>query len=669
MAQPGNSRSSDSGLTLAEVERVLGKGIASGDWRMFFCPLHGDGQKHGGRGGRSLGYSASGALKCFAGCASKDVAAYIRQQLPLGRQPEAGWQLVEQYEYRLSDGRLVGIKGRWHQPAPETPKGYNKKFAWRTPDGDWAGGLKSSGLTVADMPLYRTERIPGHQGRIWFVEGERCVHALEEHGEVAVCPAGSASQVSFGSALDVLEGREVYIWPDNDDPGRKLAETVTTLLRAKKCRVRRILAPVGVGGDAVDYFRDGGTLEALLDQVIQKPSVEVISPEHVIARVPTSAGVATFNCESVMKVRYALETELTVSIADSDELWQRINIMSNSARQQLVRDLRGVFGDIEPQWAQVVSTAFKLVRDTYYAANPVQLVYGQPDTPPAEHLVDGLAVVGGGTILFGPPGKGKSQTCLLLAISVDAGLSDVFPVRQATPTLYINLERSAESMAARLARCNSALGLPEGRPLRFLNARGKALPDIIQRVREAIREHGIGLVVMDSISRAGLGDLNDNRTANAIVDMLNSLGISWIGIAHTPRDDDKHVYGSVHQEAGADVMARIVSENISVNDIRATITITKANDFRASGEMNILLRFDHNGLREAKATSIISVGDAYAIVRQAVRAVARTPEDIRKMTGLSEEVVEATLRRPGFVRLDDGRYGLSLRETVSGAGS
>jgi Mrp family chromosome partitioning ATPase len=78
-----------------------------------------------------------------------------------------------------------------------------------------------------------------------------------------------------------------------------------------------------------------------------------------------------------------------------------------------------------------------------------KLVSGKSPAPP-EWLCDGLVLKGGGTVLYGEQGKGKSTTALLVAASVDSGDNTFFNVPAPKTTLFVNLERSAESLARRL---------------------------------------------------------------------------------------------------------------------------------------------------------------------------------------------------------------------------
>lgn len=617
-----------------EIVPLLGPGRQKGGWYMTPCPAHaGDGTHHG-KDGWSLGLSEKGVLRCFAGCSFEAVMealraggrrgpaprrATSREGAPVQRQATRnvserarsgsmdGFELKVAYEYRDAAGELVAVKGRFERPDPESDKGYSKRFTWRHPDHEWKDGIKKYGLTIEGMPLWGVETVLAAplDAPVWLCEGEKATEALRARNQVAVCGAWSASQSEFGVAFEVLRNRPVILWPDNDEPGREYMARVRRVLKRIARTVVVVNAPVPPAGDAVEYFRAGGKLDDLLAGVLTAPTVDVFASDHLTVRMPTDKGTVSFELKEMFRTRGALECELTVrchsEAMEPEPLWQRQNLLSSSSRESLLRALRAQFGKtIDPSWDVLVSIAYARARETFEAGSPVEELAGNPDQPPAEFVVRGLVVVGGGTILYGPPGKGKSQTAMLLAVSVDAGSSRLFGVPRRRRVLYINLERSAQSMAGRLSCINEALYLEPDRPLLFLNARGKPLTDLVDRIKDAIRNHGVELVILDSISRAGLGDLNDNRTANAIVDVLNSFGVAWVGIAHTPRADETHVYGSVHQEAGADVMAALSSTKDEVGTLAVGISIPKANDFAPPSQQCLVFTFDGRGLSSAR---------------------------------------------------------------------
>lgn len=118
-------------------------------------------------------------------------------------------------------------------------------------------------------PLYRLEHLTLAPGAdpVLIVEGESCADALARLGLVATT-SGSASSAAAADWTP-LAGREVLIWPDNDDPGRAYAAEVAAILRGLGCRVR-MLDPAALGlakgGDCADWLheRPGATAAAVL---------------------------------------------------------------------------------------------------------------------------------------------------------------------------------------------------------------------------------------------------------------------------------------------------------------------------------------------------------------------------------------------------------------------
>ena len=218
---------------------------------------------------------------------------------------------------------------------------------------------------------------------------------------------------------------------------------------------------------------------------------------------------------------------------------------------------------------------------------------------PLQFTLKPYVVEGGGTILFGPPGRGKSYTGQLMAVSADAGITDLWQVEQ-TKVFYINLERSAISIRRRIGSVNTALGLNPGRRLLVMNARGKSLSDLVDVAKKTIEKYGVGFTVLDSISRSGLGDLNENRAMNVIIDTLNNLCPTWLALAHTPRQDETHAYGSMMQDAGADVMVQLLSQLKGAQALGVGLQVTKANDMAPQSLTIYSYGFDTYGLKEAR---------------------------------------------------------------------
>ena len=232
----------------------------------------------------------------------------------------------------------------------------------------------------------------------------------------------------------------------------------------------------------------------------------------------------------------------------------------------------------------------------------IELVAGDPFIETVQ-FVEGLVIKGGGTIFNALPKQAKSFVCMIIAVSVDSGVSEIWKVKQGN-VLYINLERSASSMVKRLAGVNTALGLDPMRPLRFMNVRGTPLIDIMDSIKYQIEKEDIKLIIVDSISRAGMGSLVDDRPAVKITDALNNLveesDRSWVGVAHRAWSNE-HVFGSVQFLAACDLMVDVeAAHNPEKGELGVKLSVTGQNDLPPSKPSVIALGFDSMGLNSAR---------------------------------------------------------------------
>jgi hypothetical protein len=255
-----------------------------------------------------------------------------------------------------------------------------------------------------------------------------------------------------------------------------------------------------------------------------------------------------------------------------------------------------------------------LVWNKWVGANVPSRVVGYIDRSLPDFVLSPYIVNGGGTMLFGPPERMKTMTALTWAICIDAGLTWPFSVKQG-PILYINLERPDGSMQRRLGDLNRSLGLDPDRPLLMMNARGKSLHEVEEAVSRSVKEEGVTVGFLDSISRAGYGDLIDNRVANQTIDIMNGLFPSWVGIAHSPRNDASHMFGSMHFEAGADIIVQLLTE-YQDNRIGVGMQVVKANDMQRPPLGSLGYEFDDYGVTRIWTPDIQDFPELLAITAQ-----------------------------------------------------
>lgn len=272
------------------------------------------------------------------------------------------------------------------------------------------------------------------------------------------------------------------------------------------------------------------------------------------------------------------------------------NITRNEDRTRLANSAHKMVG---PTIATVYSaTAMKHALDLFCweveraweRRFKIEIVNGARPLGPIPFVLQPYVLREGGTLLFAPPGQGKTYIALLMAQSIHHGVQLFWPVTQAE-VLFVNLERSGLSVERRMAGVNRALGLPLEASLPILNARGKSLKDVGGTIRQAVKEGKANVVFLDSVSRAGFGTLVDDANANGIIDLLNALCPTWLAIGHTSRAEETHIYGSIHFDAGEDVGVKLTSEKKDTT-LGISLEIVKANDIDWGKPQVFRLTFD-----------------------------------------------------------------------------
>lgn len=121
---------------------------------------------------------------------------------------------------------------------------------------------------VGQLPLFNRVRLR-ESDTVIFVEGEKCVRELTKLGFVATTGSGGASNAALQD-LTPLSGKSVYLWADNDVPGRDYMASIADRLQNLQ-NPPHILSinidelDLPVGGDVCDLIEkvkfEGGTNE------------------------------------------------------------------------------------------------------------------------------------------------------------------------------------------------------------------------------------------------------------------------------------------------------------------------------------------------------------------------------------------------------------------------
>jgi len=553
-------------------------------------------------------------LHCKAGCANEGIVEKIGKTMAdlhiddspfSNEEPHPTGEPIATYPYHNPDGSIRYTIKRFKN----LPNGKKVFEAW-LPNATEPG--------IGDTPriLYRAPEVIKaiEEGKtIYVVEGEKDADTLRSYGLVATTAPFGAGSKWLPQYTEMLKGANVVIIPDTDPPGLQKGTEIANALQGQVASLK--LFELQDASDITEWLDKGAPLESLKEMIKETP--EYTPPPKQNQPNYQCEGEAIswqldngirFSASDIHQERTGIHAKAEIHNNDETLSWGICNIekhedrtrLANAAYAQMPKSLTDTYS--KEQFRSVLDKFCLGLWDNYLFRFVPEPMFGDEDESPLRFLLKPYALEGGGTILFAPPGRGKSLTALIWAVSIDAGISTFWQVSQA-PVFFINLERSRQSLKLRLARVNRMLGLDPKRPLLTLNARGKSLHDVLPICKRAIKTNSVKLVVLDSISRAGYGDLTENRPVNTIIDALSGLCESWLALAHTPRASEDHIYGGIHFEAGADIVVQIVSQRRDDGTLGVGFQTTKQNDIPQAPLSIYALEFTELGLsgfRKAK---------------------------------------------------------------------
>jgi hypothetical protein len=189
---------------------------------------------------------------------------------------------------------------------------------------------------------------------------------------------------------------------------------------------------------------------------------------------------------------------------------------------------------------------------------------------PRRYLLKNIVLAAYVTLLYGDGGVAKSLLALALAVAV-AGGSGKWLGREVEccPVLYVDFELDAEEQARRVHQLCRGQGLdtpPED--LLYMSALGYPAREAFTAALEACKEHGVGLMVVDSLGPALQGDAEAARDVIGFfqrsVEPFRVEGIAVLIIDHQSRLQA----GQSYQSKGA--FGSVFKTNLARSVIQAT---------------------------------------------------------------------------------------------------
>lgn len=235
--------------TLHAIVSSLGGEMRGDTSAQVKCPCHDDKQAS-----LAIDQTDNGKLlvKCHAGC---DQGAVVDALKMRGLWPTSNGksrsEIVATYDYHDFAGNLLYQVVRKHP----------KDFRQRRPDGHGGWIWSTKGVEHVPYRLHEFSLVDD----VFVVEGEKDADRLFALGIGATCNHGGAGKWRDVHAKH-LQGKRVYIIPDNDGPGQQHAQQVAESLQGI-AEVVKVLDLPGLPekGDVSDWLDRGGNAKRLWD--------------------------------------------------------------------------------------------------------------------------------------------------------------------------------------------------------------------------------------------------------------------------------------------------------------------------------------------------------------------------------------------------------------------
>jgi len=354
----------------------------------------------------------------------------------------------------------------------------------------------------------------------------------------------------------------------------------------------------------------------------------------------------------------------------------RLNVLSMSARDDIIRKLRAGRKDVD--WTGLINHICQEVHEFDPDPKPVDLTSHQREAD-TQWLLEPFVRVLKPTLLYSEGGMGKSTFAMAIAISLATGeaiLPGVKPLRSARTAILdweSDEDDTQEIMEAIADGANVVV--PAGHII-YRRMSG-TLPDHYEAIQKDVTDHGIELVVTDSIIAAG-GEEGDRpaTAARAYFDVMRALRVASLGITHLDKASERlrsgKPYGSVYYWNLARSVWRLRQEQ-EEGESEASIGLfhEKSNRGEKCKPLGWRVTFGETSISfgAEDVTAMPEVGKRASTPDQIVAVLRHGALHIQDIYAELPHIKETTIRQslfrktktPRFVSLGNERWGLAGR--------
>jgi hypothetical protein len=444
-----------------------------------------------------------------------------------------------------------------------------KKFYWSRPDG--SPGL--NGTPDPTLPLYGSENLDRWTAVI-LCEGETAVEALWAVKVPALGTVTGAAATPSPEVLGSLAGKDVWLWPDNDDQGRQHMARIEAGLRGVAKSVKWIdWTEAPAKGDAANFTSIHPSRESVLSLLREEGRGPAESIKSHAGPGDNEQNVAYSADRGIVKVEFrragvVMEFRRIRHDGRSRDLVCDVEIRSihhdigtdlhkaayylnsTGARKALAEYLGRRAPGLGVDWLELLEMAGTKVSLAMEQEDPPSLL-GEGEASTADTwLLEPLCLAGLPTIIFGQGGSGKSLVALAAGLTIASGapLLGMAPERTAR-VAYLDAEMDKRQHAIRMRQLMHDHPLPD---VLYVPCGQRPLVEDVDRLAKILMDAKIEYVICDSVAFMAGNDPESSAGAREFYRALKQLNVASLCIAHSTKDgENKFPFGSIFWSNGA----------------------------------------------------------------------------------------------------------------------
>lgn len=423
-------------------------------------------------------------------------------------------------------------------------------------------------------------------------------------------------------------------------------------------------------------------------KAFSEPTIARIGESHMVNILLSDASIAFEFTEFTIAPRVK-EANMRCTLEkigeDPKRYVSRINILSSSARETLVRSLKSL--DKEIEWTLILSDVFERL-EVHLSAESKPVTFSSIKEEESQFLLYPFLEDKAVNILFGQGGIGKTYLALKMACIAAFGGSFMEQKREfGCNVLFVDYESTAAIFRKRVLELSidSEGNRPDATDydlcMHYFDPRGVPLEDLCSVIRKNVDELGVGLVIVDSAVLACAGEPENAKVATAMMNALNRLGVCVLLIAHESKAsmeerDVKAPFGSIYFYNSARNIWRVKGdkepdENVS----RFILEHKKSNNAKLVSPRPGKIYFGEGFVEinpEAGEVARAVWADHMPTKQRILNALEEsglTIDGLEEVTGLKRNIIIARLndlRRLGKVRKDGDFWSTYPIQGVSG---